>query len=121
MRQHWADTCCIERISCSKTSSDFPDLPLFRYWTCACCTYAGEDAADDSSGSTEGCDDVDEMDDDDDDVSAVSRFVSGYQEQQPRQSESNGRNDSEITRLANVTRDCAVFMADFVQKIFDPS
>jgi len=59
---------------------------------------------------------VDELDDDDDDVSAVD-----YQRQQPPHSDVGGRNDSEIARLANITRDCAIFMADFVQKIFDPS
>ena len=68
-----------------------------------------------SSGSTEGCDDVDELDDDDDeDVSAVTEFNTEpglnacQQHQQPQ-------------RLTNVNRDCAVFMADFVQKILDPS
>ena len=59
---------------------------------------------------------MDELDDDDDDVSAVD-----YQRQQPPHSDAGGRNDSEIARLANITRDCAIFMADFVQKIFDPS
>jgi len=82
-----------------------------------------KETADCSSGSTEGCDDVDDMDDDDDDVSMVSRFVadrgqSAGQHQQPQQTH---HGDSEVTRLANITRDCAVFMTDFVQKIFDPS
>jgi len=85
-------------------------------------TRVGVDTADDSSGSTEGCDDLDEMDEDEDDeVVIADRGLTGYHHQQPQQTDSTGRCDSEVARLVNITRDCAVFMADFVQKIFDPS
>ena len=84
------------------------------------------DSADDSSGSTEGCDDVDDLDDDDDDVLAVTGLASdrrptSYDQQQLQQTDSDGRSDSEMSQLTNINRECAVFMADFVKKIFDPS
>jgi len=81
---------------------------------------AGEDSGEDnSSGTTEGCDDVDELDDDDDDVSAFDQ--SQADDEHLRHQQTGSSADSEMARLANIGRDCAVFMADFVQKIFDPS
>jgi len=68
-------------------------------------------------------------DDDDDEFPAVAadQFgadaaadVTSYCRRPPRRTDPDGCG-SEVARLANTTRECAIFMADFVQKIFDPS
>jgi len=66
---------------------------------------------------------VDELDDDDDDVDAAinDRAQTDDMYQQHQQQGRTDTSYSEITRLTNVIRECAAFMTDFVQKIFDPS
>ena len=80
----------------------------------------GAESVDYTSGSTEGCDDADDADEDDDYFPALSQF-DVERHLADRQQQQQLDTDVEMTRLAIVTRECAVFMADFTQKIFDQS